>query len=240
MILGATLGTEIKPGETGTVHEFRTAIDQFKKTDKPQIQTYFKLRQPRFNDADSLEAYKGVLAFRDEIRPYGIYKEFCGRKLLHRHVRIALNRSIRAMLLTNRVMEESAAVEVSESDKKIVEYATDLINKDRTAIHDLEARLKKEAYDVSLPDRQITVISADRKFLYHSDPNRVGTPASHYGIHDTDVYDKIMPKNEGEVPWTDICNRACVRTPRIENAMIGSRSASHFAIRTSWAGRHIP
>src|ERR1022692_4641852 len=76
-IFGRRIGTAIGAGmETGTVHEFQTAVRGFRARGLPHIMAYFKKGTLTSEDPDDLEQYAAVLRFKRTLPPNSLHGEY--------------------------------------------------------------------------------------------------------------------------------------------------------------------
>jgi tetratricopeptide (TPR) repeat protein len=79
-IFWTRFGTPTTKAPSGTVHELQLAIESWRATQKPQVMVYFNGRPYRAKTQAELDQWGGVLKFRGEFPPEGLWWEYPGAR----------------------------------------------------------------------------------------------------------------------------------------------------------------
>jgi formylglycine-generating enzyme required for sulfatase activity len=87
-------GTPVKDADSGTEHEFRTAYESWKKTNRPHVMMYFNQAPYTPQSAREAEQWAKVLKFREEFPSESLWWKYDGAPEFERTVRRHLSKFI--------------------------------------------------------------------------------------------------------------------------------------------------
>jgi hypothetical protein len=112
-IMWKRCGTPTKDAPSGTIAEFRRAVDHRKRGQLPRIMFYFCNQPIDIPDVDGLEQLKAVIKFREEIESLGLTWSYPSHAEFAEHVRGGILRAIRDILRDEKRLSQPPPAETA-------------------------------------------------------------------------------------------------------------------------------
>ena len=151
-VMWKRVGTPTARSPSGTIEEFRRALDHRQGSGRPVIMFYFCDEPIPFPRGEDLNQLSGVVKFREELSSIGYTLSYPNRAAFRDHVRGGLLRAVADLLgasiklapaAAEAPIPEPVAAPVSDDDRKAMAYLASLYDEVRQTMPSGNARTRR-------------------------------------------------------------------------------------------------